>query len=135
MKKKNNYAKFIGWCLDEAWRIQGLTHLTNYRIRMDNEPNNASYEYAFEIHLNYPYQDARLAWKLSTYEEWEQGKLKTVSYYLLHEMLHLLTQPYANAAFDRHASQGYLKTMGEELTDKIAILLRYDVTKKWEDKK
>lgn len=127
--KKNPYTKFINWCLDECWRIQKELNITSYRISMRDKPTDEDEDYAFAISCGHPYQYGFLKWKVETFEDWKENKDK-VTYYLLHEMLHLLVDPLSKIASSRYLTKDQLVDGVEELTDKLAVILRHDIIKR-----
>ena len=135
IKEEKKYAKFVMWCLDEFWRIQKFLNLENYRVKMERLPN-LNYENAYlEITLSHPYQESRLKFALKAFEDWQEKQYKDVSQALIHEALHLLVHPLSTAGSTRYIAHEQIKYFTEELVDKLTILMRYDILKKWEKKK
>lgn len=129
MKKRDKYSKFIDWCLNEAWRIQKHLDLTSYRISLKLKPEEKiEDDFAFEINIKFPYQEATLKWTENTYKDWLDDK-KKVTKYLLHEMLHILLQPLYEAAADRFTTPKQLDNLNEELTDKLTNILEFWIKK------
>lgn len=127
-KKPNKYKKFTDWCLGECWRIQKKIDITSYRVSIEIDPAKTNDDYAFEITCHYPYQTATLKWKEETYEDWLKDKNK-ITVYLLHEMIHILIEPFAQIAKQRYVTQVQINDADEELTDRLTNILRFGILK------
>lgn len=128
-KKKSNgekefYAKFVQWCLDECIRLKKHLHLTSVRISMETTPTKDSERWIFEIVPGHPYQHALLRWTESTFLDWQNKKFEDVSEALLHEMIHCLLDPFVKMARERYITEANFKSVYEEITDKISVILR-----------
>jgi hypothetical protein len=127
--KVGKYDKFIDWCLNECWRIQKHLQVTSIRVSMDKTPTKTKDDYAFEITCGHPYQWATMKWVEDAYNDWRKDKNKITSY-LLHEMLHILIEPFEKIARNRFANSEQFNDAEEEIVDRLTNILRYGILKK-----
>lgn len=79
-------------------------------------------KYYMAMKSNYPYVDPTLYYKNEAYKDWTDGKL--LKDRILHEMVHVVTDPLFCKAGRRFISESELDDERERLTDTIAAIIR-----------
>lgn len=70
---------------------------------------------------NYPYLDGAILWTDRSFRDWRDGDERHERK-LVHELCHLITDPFYTRAGDRYVTKEVLEDERERLTDHIAVL-------------
>lgn len=75
-----------------------------------------------EITHIYPYLDPTLRYSERAFQVWKEGKMEKDR--ILHELLHIITDPLYTKAFSRYVTKQEIEDERERLTDTISAIIR-----------
>ena len=75
-----------------------------------------------ECKVRYPYLEAHIGYSESSFKMWQDDKQKA-QHVFIHEMCHVVTDPFYVKAVARYLSEDCLEAERERLTDLIAVLV------------
>lgn len=129
MAKKSfekEFKTFIEKCLEEGknrldlnfWRIN-----IEYVYELDSYKSNENV--TFEIEIDHMYMEATMSVSILAQEKWQEGRLEYVSRDVLHELVHIITEPLAEYAKNQmpKGTHEQLLFLEENLTQRVAMLL------------
>ena len=114
-KTEKQYITWIKKHVDEYSKILGL-QLVNIEIEKNEDTG------FMEILCTYPYVDTKIKFSESSFEKWVNGRLEKDI--ILHELLHILTDPLYSKALRRFIVQTDIEDERERLTDILTIIIR-----------
>lgn len=117
MKKKTEkqYAEFIKSTIEEWVPRLHLHHFTIYQEK------DSSQKY-LACRYNYPYLDGAVLWTDASYKDWADGTDDGHERKIVHELCHLITDPFYTRAGERYVTMAALEDERERLTDHIAVM-------------
>ncbi len=118
-KTKKDFEK---WAIKVAEVYMERFGLSLMEVKLNN---NNSVEF-LEVGSRYPYKDiVYIQYNDSAYNEWLKGTLS--KYFIVHEILHTLTDPLYCKAKQRFVSETEIEDEREILTDTLMTIIRaYD---------
>lgn len=116
MKKKTEkeYSEYL-MIIIKKW--QPRLHLDHYTIRQQKD---AETKYLSCLY-NYPYHDGAIQWSEKSFEDWQKGDPEHERR-VVHELCHLITDPFYTRAVERYITKDALEDERERLTDFIAVI-------------
>lgn len=113
---EGDFKEYIQTIID---RYVPLLGLTNYIIEVKPGCKN-KYSY-FECQFNYPYLNNYISFSKLALKEWMGGK--DFEAHILHELCHIITDPFYSKANARHVTHEEILDERERLTDQIAHIV------------
>ncbi len=120
MKKKSgtykDYEKYITRIIDKYIPILLLERHT-FEIERGVSKSTAH----FQCKCNYPYLNATICYSEQSFKDWNSG-IDQIPY-IVHEMCHLITDPFYCKANQRYVSENEILDERENLTDLICNIV------------
>lgn len=111
---------FVTWIRKQIDYYLPILHLQFNEVDIERaEDDEDSY---MEIVCTYPYHDPTIRYSHKLLLDWQQGKVK--KQVVLHELVHILTDPLYVKATNRYVGKNELADERERLTDMISIIIR-----------
>ncbi len=113
--------EFVVWIREQVnfyHPILGL-HLHTTEIE---KAKNWDDDFSMEITCTYPYYDAVIRYTKQGFERWQLGKMAKNR--VLHELLHIITDPLYVKATMRYTSRNEIEDERERLTDILTVIIR-----------
>ena len=105
------------WEVIEKYRSILLLNMHTFTLKYPTENKNATAECIF----NYPYLNVTINYSDKLIEMFEEGK--DIVPYIVHEMCHVITDPFYAKAESRYASKDEILDERELLTDYICNIV------------
>lgn len=113
---KNKFEKYLKSVVDKYIPILFLERYTfEFKDKCEN-PNSI-----MECRFNYPYLNATLHYSEKAVKDWEAGK--DITPYIVHEMCHIITDPFYAKATSRYVGVEEIRDERELLTDYICNIV------------
>lgn len=75
----------------------------------------------YECSFNYPYLKVSIRYSKRSFEDWRKGVDQT--YHIIHELCHVITDPFYAKAVSLYKSKGEIEDEREALTDHICAIV------------
>jgi len=127
MKKKKTKIKtekqFITWIEQQIKFYSPYLGLQLHDVRVKRfSKQNDNPDDFLAIDCTYPYLDPNIRYSRKVFEEWAHGNVRKDR--ILHELIHIITDPLFCKAITRYVSQNEIKDEREKLTDTFAAIIR-----------
>lgn len=110
--------KFEEWVLKQVKYYKPFLDINLQDIGVDF---NKKTEY-LSISFTYPYLEPTILYSLRAVEDWKEKRLSKDK--ILHELCHIITDPFYSIALDRHASKEQIENERERLTDTLQVIIK-----------
>jgi len=121
-KKKKKVIKtkalFKAWIEKIIKVYSPILGISLHRILIEADPKQAY----LAITCTYPYLDPTIKYSEKAYKDWVKGKLTKDR--ILHELIHILTDPLYNKALSRFVGKDEIEDEREKLTDTLSAIIR-----------
>lgn len=122
MKKKKKVIKtkalFKAWIEKIIKFYSPILGISLHRILIEFDAKQAY----LAITCTYPYLDPTIKYSEKAFKDWSKGKLEKDR--ILHELIHILTDPLYNKALGRFVSKDEIEDEREKLTDTLSAIIR-----------
>ena len=108
---------FVSWIRENIKYYVPILGLELHEIEIE-----ASEDQYMGMKCTYPYLDPILWYSKKSFKDWTEGKLKKDR--ILHELCHILTDPFYCKAISRYVSENEIRDEREKLTDTFAAIIR-----------
>lgn len=117
IKKKTikQYKEFIQKCID---KYQDKLCLSSYTIVI-----RETKEHYLACQYRYPYNDGIILFSQQSYKDWLEEPNSYHERKILHELCHLITDPFYTKATTQYTSRSEIEDERERLTDTIAVIV------------
>jgi len=119
MKKNKTEKDFKNWIIKQIEFYRNIIGIELREIELERATKPNSY---LLMGCTYPYLDSTIYYSQSAYRDWVKGELKKDR--ILHELIHLITDPLYSKAMQRFASNTEIEDEREKLTDTISNIIR-----------
>ena len=114
-KTEGDFKQWIRTSIDFYAPILGLQL---HRVKIEKDAK----ESYLAITCNYPYLDPTIKFSDDAFKTWQKGGMKRDR--ILHELCHILTDPFYVKAIYRYTGKDEITDERERLTDTIAAIVR-----------
>lgn len=115
-KTEREYSEWID-AVVKKW--QPRLKLDQFEIRNEKDPEQKH----MACRYNYPYLTGVILWTDSSFQAWAKGD-KVAEHKVIHEMCHLVTDPFYTKAVMRYIEKESLEDERERLTDHVALIVQ-----------
>jgi hypothetical protein len=116
-KEKKQFEK---WAMNQLLNIQRILLLQDhYPIELEWKEGSDS-----ECVFCYPYKSIKILYADYLLDEWRKKNYSKVIDVLVHEMCHVITDPFVQRAYARYTTKEDVMDERERLTDHIANIIR-----------
>lgn len=119
MKKKKTEKEFVRYIKKVIERYTPVLFLEKYHVQLIKGISIQGS--LFEVQFRYPYLDFLLRWSDTAFEQWKKGD--DLNREILHEMCHVVTDPFYAKACTRYVGKVDLEDERERLTDMICNII------------
>ena len=116
MKTEKAYKK---WIEQTAKKWSPKLKLENYIIKVEKGKDT---EY-LACKYSYPYLSGTIQYSDASYKDWKIDPITEHEPLIIHELCHLITDPFYTKACERHVTKQTLEDERERLTDHIAVVV------------
>ncbi len=116
MKTEKQFIKWIEKYIDYYKPILGLS-FQRIKVYLGEDE-----EYLLKIQCSYPYNDPDIKYSKFCFKLWTEGKIYPDI--VLHELLHIITDPLYCKAVSRYTTKDEIGDERERLTDNLTLIIR-----------
>ncbi len=118
MKKEKEFIEWIKKQVEFYQPFLGL-HLHSITVEKSKEVRP---DFRLEITCTYPYFDPTIRYTEEAFKDWADNKLPPNR--ILHELIHILTDPLYCKAITRFTTRNEIEDERERLTDTLTLIIR-----------